>query len=744
MLNHFPVMIIALFLISLCVCVNAVAQTPETGKMMTRWAKMVAPDLPLPEYPRPTMVRPDWLNLNGPWQFDDAKDGEAPPLGRDLKERILVPFAPESRLSGIHRHAERVWYRRTFEVPAKWAGKRLMLHFGAVDWEARVWVNGVEMPVHKGGYDGFSFDITKVLKPSGPQEIVVGVYDPTDRGPQPRGKQVLKPQGIFYTPTTGIWQTVWLEPLPEAYIERYTAVPDIDAGVVRVKVSVAAMTLGKPVTVSVMDGSRKIGEATGESGQDIVIPVPNAKLWSPERPFLYGLRVSLSDVGKTIDSVRGYFGMRKISVGPDEKGVTRILLNNKFVFQMGPLDQGFWPDGIYTAPTEEALKYDIAITKKLGFNTTRKHVKVEPERWYYWCDKMGLLVWQDMPSGNNDTPEARKQYEAEMKAMITGRNRHPSIIMWVVFNEGWGQFDTERMTGVAKSLDPSRLASNASGWTDKGVGDLIDIHVYPGPGSPKPEATRAAVLGEFGGIGCYIEGHLWVSEHWGYVSASDKNDLQRMYDKLLRRVYQLKDTEGLSAAIYTEITDVERECNGLLTYDREVVKGAIDRYARANKGLLPPLGRLEMRLPTSEETGQTWKYMTVKPADNWADPDFDDSAWKSGPGGFGTKETPGAIVRTEWSTSDIWLRREFDWTPAGRSALELRLHHDEDTTVFINGKRVFHENGYMTVYDEYPLSREVNALLKKGRNVIAIHCRQTRGGQYIDAGIGIRHPVPSK
>jgi hypothetical protein len=721
---------------------------PAKGPLATRWAKDVSPQNAHPEYPRPQMVRKDWLNLNGLWQWAAAKEGDAPPFGRELSERILVPYPIESALSGVMKHVERLWYRRTFTLPAAWKGKRVLLHFGAVDWEAKVYVNGKSLGEHRGGYDGFNFDITDALKGDGEQDLLVGVWDPTDGGTQPRGKQVRKPSGIFYTPTTGIWQTVWLEPVPETSIASLKMVPDVDNRRLLLTVHTRGPANQYEVVVKVDEHGSDSVLGGRPVNKPFEIPLHNLKLWSPDSPFLYGLSVLLKKDAQTVDAVDSYFGMRKVSVGKDKKDVTRLLLNNKFVFQVGPLDQGFWPDGLYTAPTDEALKYDIEITKKLGFNMARKHVKVEPDRWYYWCDKLGLLVWQDMPSGDRSirgkdpdlkrTPESAQQYERELKRMIDGLHNHPSVIMWVIFNEGWGQFDTVRLTKWAKEYDPSRLVNSASGWTDRQVGDVHDIHVYPGPGSPQPEPTRAAVLGEFGGLGLGVDGHTWSQgKNWGYRPTQSSADLTRKYEKLLAEVWKLKEQAGLSAAVYTQTTDVETEVNGLLTYDRAVIKVDVDRVAAVNRGDLSKVQNTKVKtvVPTSQEKGLRWRYTLEKPAQNWFRSSFDDSAWKEGPGGFGTKGTPGAVVRTEWKTFDIWLRREFT-LPEGKLAnLHFLLHHDEDAEIYLNGVQAAKVAGYTTDYEEVPINAEARAALKPGKNLIAVHCKQTTGGQYIDVGL---------
>ena len=425
--------------------------------------------------------------------------------------------------------------------------------------------------------------------------MIVGVWDPTDAGPQPRGKQVRKPGSIYYTPTTGIWQTVWLEPVPAMHIGSLRIAPNLESKTV----SLTADFDGDPSGIEIRataTGGKTTAVAIGAPGTGLSLSIQAPHLWSPDDPFLYELSVELISGDKTIDRVDSYFGMRKIAVGRDAKGVIRLLLNDKPLFQVGPLDQGFWPDGLYTAPTDAALKFDVEMTRKLGFNMTRKHVKVEPERWYYWCDKLGLLVWQDMPSGDRDvplgksdivrSPDSAKQYETELLRMIDGRHNHPCIVMWVVFNEGWGQFDTARITRLTKEHDPTRLVDCASGWNDRGVGDVHDIHAYPGPSSPELESKRAAVLGEFGGLGLKVDAHTWSKQTWGYRGTSDREDLTRKYERLLHGVYDLRDRRGLSAAVYTQLTDVETEANGLFTYDREVLKAR----SRAGRGRQP--GRL--------------------------------------------------------------------------------------------------------------------------------------------------------
>jgi len=574
---------------------SAAPWQPAAGPLKTRWAKDVSPKDVHSEYPRPQMVRKDWLNLNGLW--DLAITNKDAPKPEAFLQQILVPFPVESALSGVMKSVsenDRIWYRRTFELPRKWRGQRVLLHFGAVDFEATVWVNGKEVGQHRGGYDGFSFDISGALHGSGMNELIVAVWDPTDAGTQPRGKQVRQPHSIWYTPTSGIWQTVWVEPVNAAYIKSLKITPDVDNNAVTVRALTTA-TLGDfMVEMTIRDGAKQVYTASITAGGQIKMPIKNPKVWSPEQPHLYDLIVTLKLGSRTIDKVESYFGLRKISLGKDDKGFTRLCLNNKPYFQFGPLDQGFWPDGLYTAPTDEALRYDIEMTKKLGFNLARKHVKVEPDRWYYWCDKLGLLVWQDMPSGDKyisgtrpditRTQESASEFEKELEALIEGRGLHPCIVMWVPYNEGWGQWDTPRIVELIKKFDPTRLVDDASGWTDRGVGDVHDMHKYPGPGAPEPEPNRAGVLGEFGGLGLPMSGHTWQSQkNWGYRSFTNSAALTTAYLDLVAKLFPLIEQKGLSAAVYTQTTDVEVEVNGLMTYDRERVKMDLKRISAANR-----------------------------------------------------------------------------------------------------------------------------------------------------------------
>ena len=712
------------------------AWEPADGPLMTRWAKDVSPERVWPEYPRPQMVREAWVNLNGLWEYAIRPASEAQPSAWDGE--ILVPFPVESALSGVMKPVqpdERLWYRRTFEAPTLPEGGRLLVHFGAVDWKCQVFVNGEQVGEHQGGYDPFTFDVTDALKP-GENELVVAVEDPTDTGDQPRGKQVLKPHGIMYTAVTGIWQTVWLEPVPAKHIKSLKVTPDLDSTVVVVKVDASS---ADGVRVRVLSDGEKVADELGRVGEAMPVVVQNAKRWSPDDPHLYDLEVELLDGEDTIiDKVDSYFGMRKIEVRKDDAGINRLMLNNEVLFQYGPLDQGWWPDGLYTPPSDEAMKYDIEMTKKFGMNMARKHVKVEPARWYYWCDRLGLLVWQDMPSGHTaKTAESRVNFKRELQAMLDALHHFPSIVMWVPFNEGWGQHETPEIAGWVKEYDQTRPVNEASGWHDHGSGDVADMHNYPGPGMREPEADRVSVLGEFGGLGLPVAEHTWQpEENWGYVSYTNAEDLTNAYVDLLTKMRPLIG-RGLAAAVYTQTTDVEIEVNGLMTYDRAVVKMDLDRITEAARKLYLPPPLVRTLVPTSEEAPQTWRYTTSEPANDWFSVDCDDSSWEEGPGGFGTKDTPGAVVRTVWNSPDIWIRRSFelDELPGAEGALLLRAHHDERAEVYLNGKPVHTLKRYATGYTMVALDEEARQALRVGRNTLAVHCHQTEGGQYIDVGL---------
>ncbi len=580
------------------------------GKIVTQWAEHVKPNAPLQEYPRPQMVRNNWKNLNGLWDYAIIAKTETKPAA--FAGKILVPFAVEAALSGVGKTVGKdslLWYKTSFAVPASMKGQNVLLHFGAVDWETEVYVNGQKVGTHRGGYDPFSFDITSALK-KGNQQLEVRVWDPTNDGPQPRGKQVKRPNSIWYTSVTGIWQTVWIEGVPKTYISSTRQVSDIDKQTLTVTPDVANLQSADEVRISAWDGANKVAEQTSKGNTQATLAVSNPKLWSPESPFLYDLKVSVVRNGKIVDEVKSYFAMRKISIKPDSKGIQRILLNNKFLFQYGPLDQGWWPDGLYTAPTDEALKFDIEKTKEMGFNMIRKHVKVEPARWYNYCDKLGMLVWQDMPSGDlgnrwdsrpgiigratdkERTAESENIYRTEWNAIMEDLYNFPSIVVWVPFNEAWGQFKTEDITKWTMEKDPSRLVNSASGGNFYTVGHIIDLHNYPEPASPQPDlfgTKQAIVLGEFGGLGLPIENHTWQDKNnWGYRTFRSADTLLMTYSSYIDQMVPLIQ-KGLSAAVYTQTTDVEIETNGIMTYDRKVIKIPADRLKSIHQKLYTPL-----------------------------------------------------------------------------------------------------------------------------------------------------------
>ena len=581
---------------------------PVEGRISTQWSEQVNPDNVLPEYPRPIMERTEWKNLNGLWDYAIIEKGKHSPSVFDGK--ILVPFAVESSLSGVAKTVgaeKELVYRRSFDVPSSWKGKKVLLHFGAVDWKTDVWVNDVKVGSHTGGFTPFSFDITEALQRKN-NTLLVKVWDPTDKGYQPRGKQVSRPEGIWYTPVTGIWQTVWLEPVSESYIQDLRITPDIDNSLLSLKALVKDATSKDLVEVKVFDGQQLVAQGKSINGECVQVAMPeNAKLWSPESPFLYTLKVSLKQGGKLVDEVSSYAAMRKYSSKRDANGIVRLELNNKPLFQFGPLDQGWWPDGLYTAPTDEALLYDIQKTKDFGFNMIRKHIKVEPARWYTYCDKLGIIVWQDMPSGDRNpewqnrkyfegtemkrSAESEACYRKEWKEIMDALYSYPCIGTWIPFNEAWGQFKTPEIVEWTKQYDPTRLVNPASGGNHYTCGDMLDLHNYPAPELYLYDAQRATVLGEYGGIGWVVQGHIWEPDrNWGYIQFNSSKEVTDEYVKYAEKLYDLIP-RGFSAAVYTQTTDVEVEVNGLMTYDRKVIKLDEKRVREINRKLCESLNK---------------------------------------------------------------------------------------------------------------------------------------------------------
>ena len=720
-------------------------QTPQKwqmkhGRMMTPWSENIDPENILPEYPRPQMVRNNWLNLNGLWQFKIAQENDPAPFGIDLMSEILVPFPVESPISGIMEHHSRFFYRNTFNLPAEWSGQDIILNFEASDWETEVYINGTSVGMHRGGYDPFSFNITEYLNPENPQEIIVRIYDPTNNMAIPRGKQVLSPGGIWYTPNSGIWNTVWLEPVNSVHIRDIKLVPNVDDTSLAVSavINVADTSQYNLRATAKVDG-QTVGTSTGSVITTLEVVLNNLHLWGPSDPFLYDLEIELLENGQVIDHVDSYFGMRKVEL-QEYEGAHRIFVNEEFEFQIGPLDQGYWPDGIYRAPTDEALKWDIQMVKEFGYNMLRKHVKVEPRRWYYWADKLGVLVWQDMPSGNGPSnQDDRDQFITELEQLVTDHWNSPSIIMWIVFNEGWGQHDTVELTEYTMALDPSRLVSCASGWTDYPVGHIIDYHGYPSASAPPYTPGRAMVSGEYGGIGMFVEDHVWDPTSWGYTMVENSEELENYYGALYSTFASFIKNPGLSAGVYTQITDVEVEINGLITYDRKVIKADPARIREIHKLVYANYHEV---IPTSEQSPLLWKYTFDEPTDQWFSESYNDSSWDQGLGGFGTSGTPGAIIGTTWDSSDIWLRREFlapELTDTQIARLQFRIHHDEDAEIYLNGVLAANVAAYSKNYYNVEFTEAGKDAYKPAQiNTLAVHCHQTGGGQFIDVGIQYR------
>jgi len=758
---------------------TVVTYEKKTAPLMTVWGENLrATDPIFDEYPRPQLQREHWVNLNGIWDFTrkQRKDIGTYNPNETYGREILVPFPVESALSGIadtdYENMDKAYiYKRNFTVDPDDAGKRIILHFGAVDWECYVHVNGKQVIHHTGGYDPFSADITEQLSENGDQELIVQVYDPT-KGGNPRGKQDPLPGGIWYTPSSGIWQTVWYEAVDPTYLNDLSIVPDVDNSAVKILLDVKNAS-GATAEISILDGSSIISTQTVAIGQEVSLPVGSPKLWSPDTPFLYTLSITVKKGGVTVDQVSSYFGMRKISKEM-LRGRPYVFLNNDPIFHYGPLDQGFWPDGLHTPPSYEALRFDLEKTKELGMNMVRKHIKVEPARWFYYCDSIGLMVWQDIPTpagllpqitvGNGTENAVKENFLNETEAIVKSLKNYPSIVMWVPYNEGWGQFagsdDPSRgdpshtINGVnrIKALDDTRLINAASGWTSYEVADIIDRHNYSEPDlHNNPYNERVSVCGETGGYGFAIDGHIWSRANNPYASIHSPEELADRYRYFNDRARSLTPV-GINGIVYTQITDVEEEVNGFFTYDRKVDKLALNDSI-AGKELKAGIAWLKANslepaiLKTAPFGGEYWKYITggitLNARNGWNTQfDFNDSAWQEGLSGFGQGI---GICNTQWNSGRIYLRKIVnipDIPLDERDKMKFSIFYDEDYEFYINGVLASSNTGYVTGYKLIEITQEAkNAINWGGENLFAISVLQTVGAQYIDLGIFFEIPL---
>lgn len=717
---------------------NAAAQdgwksTPVS--IATPWAATVTPGRVWEEYPRPQLVRKEWTNLNGLWEYAIvSKDAPAPAA---FQGKILVPFCVESALSGVNKPLspeQALWYRRSIEVPRSWAGKRIMLHFEAVDYQSEVFINGRLAVKHSGGSDPFSVDVTPHLQQNNYRfELTLKVLDPTDTGTQPRGKQSLHPRGIWYTAVSGVWQTVWMEPVSPLSFRYIHPVADIDRSQVTFHSALSGNAGKARVKVIIHKKGRVVLQEERPYQNSLTFSIPDAEWWSPDDPVIYQVAVQLVQQKKTVDSAGTYFAMRKIALGKDEQGNTRLMLNNRPVFQWGVLDQGWWPDGLLTPPSDEAMKYDMEIVKQMGFNMIRKHIKVEPARYYYHADTLGLLVWQDMPSGflgiNDPVQHVRPgaahdwdrprpsaaQFEAEWKSIIDHLRFFPSIVMWVPFNEGWGQYDTRRIAAWTKAYDPQRLVNAVSGWTDRQTGDCYDLHQYPGP-SMEPltkHSGRAVVLGEFGGLGWPLKGHLWDERirNWGYRTYFSEQQLLEEYRLLLKNMLPLV-ARGLSAAIYTQTTDVEGEVNGLMTYDRKVIKLKDTALTALHRELL------QARPARIRTLVRDFEHAASDSAQSYA---------------VEGRPAPHAPVPVKKGDT-LRASAGFHTTDAPRK-VAMKFYAQGDLKIYLNGQLIC-DRKVLTKrhYDELDVT-SYRSLIKPGRNTVVVELSNIPGSSVFDFGM---------
>lgn len=724
------------------------------GTLLTAWGSNVRPDDALRDYPRPQLVRGAWATLNGLWDYALRSKVDAQPSTWDGK--ILVPFAIESALSGVGTPLTtqgQLWYRRSFDMPTAWRGQRLLLHFGAVDYVAHVFVNGEEVGDHQGGYDAFSFDVTERLRATKTQEVVVAVTDPSDGGGQPRGKQSASPKLGSLNQVSGIWQSVWLEPVPDAFLDGVDISQSAADGTVTVKAGLGgSSTSGATLSVTIREADATVVSRTGPAGAALTLKIPEPKLWSPASPTLYDLAITLSDESGVVDSVKSYVGLRDIAVRADEAGVSRIYLNDEPLFQLGVIDQGHWPDGLYTAPSDEAVRTDLSRAKQLGFVAVRKHQKIEPDRYYYWCDKLGLLVWQDMPAAKNATSSDRVQFEVELGALVAQHRNHPSIVAWNLFYFGGGQFEPARLTESVKTLDSSRLVNAITGFPDDGSGDVRDRPDFARPSSVAAR-ERPAVLGAFGGLEQGVDGHVWnASQTFGYDAATAVPLATDRYQEWLASTWGLVAAPGLSAAMFRQLTDVEDELDGLFTYDRAQLKFDSKRLPPLNAGKLDPVYTL---LETSDMTADPrvtpeggasygaerhrFRFTAIEQA-GWEQPDFDDSSWTEAPAGFGSgKSGAPFVIGTPWTSGNIWIRTTFDYAGPTTGSVYARLLHAGDVWTYVNGVLATSTIDSSTEYQDLLMSGAAQSALGPGKVTLAARCINRGGGQFVDVGV-VRRP----
>ena len=688
----------------------------------TKWTETVDTDNPHQEYPRPHMVRENWQCLNGKWKY--AITALITEIPASFDGDIIVPFCLESKLSGVQKSLtpdNYLWYKRMAKISKPVNNRKILLHFTAVDWHTTLFINGNQVGEHTGGFTPFNYDITDYLCEEPEQEIVLRVYDPSNFGIQPKGKQRINPRGVMYTPVSGIWQTVWLETVNETYI---TSIYNEPMGLEGIQLTVNTNKPDK-ATIVLKDQDRIIVNTEAKTNEKISIMIPDARHWSPDDPFLYDIQIKL----KSGDQITSYCAVRTIEVKKAADGYNRLFLNSRELFQYGPLDQGWWPDGLYTAPTEEALKYDIEYMKENGFNMVRKHEKIEPARWYYHCDKQGLLVWQDIPSTfNQETEAGRLNYERETLEMIEAFRFFPSIIMWVIFNEGWGQngFGLDRsrlLVDKVGKIDPCRLLNSGSGWFNVGGDHVKDMHCYPGPFMQTTDATRANVIGEFGGNRIPIKNHVWVNMEQEY-DINSLDFLQSHYQELLWKLEIMK-AQGISAGVYTQLTDCEIEMNGYLTYDRKINKMGQEFLYRIHQHLYKKTPELKMLAGQDID----WKYTKIKPGSDWIHQEFDDSSWETALAPFGS-ELRNNVPRTEWSEQELWLRKTFTYRDENNPAQDVLLISWQifgaDPQIFVNGKHLAEFDGLAKCSFHYVSLKHKNILIN-GKNNIAIYCRRIRG-----------------